>query len=111
MYKRLVVAAALFSGICSAQAQIVFADNFEADMLGLNYTSFVIGWAVSDGTVDLIGNGFFDFYPSNGKYVDLDGSSGNAGVLSRSLTLTGGTPTRPTSCSAAARAATATSSM
>ena len=38
-------------------------------------------WTVSDGTVDLIGNGFFDFLPGNGLYVDMDGSTGNAGTL------------------------------
>ena len=36
------------------------------------------GWAFFP--VDLIGNGFFDSYPGNGLCVDLDGSSGNAGV-------------------------------
>jgi hypothetical protein len=41
---------------------------------------------IGDGTVDLIGNGFFDFYPGNGLYVDLDGSTWNAGLL-RSTTL------------------------
>lgn len=39
----------------------------------LNYDGF-INWDVEDGTVDLIGNGFFDFLPDNGLYVDLAGS-------------------------------------
>jgi hypothetical protein len=91
MIKNFIVAAGLLSGLCSAQAQVVFADNFDADAQGVNYTAFVNGWTVGDGTVDLVGTGFFNFYPGNGNYVDLDGSTSNAGVLSRSLTLTGGT--------------------
>lgn len=38
----------------------------------LNYYSFK-EWIVS-GVVDLIGNGFYDFLPGNGMYVDLAGS-------------------------------------
>jgi hypothetical protein len=36
---------------------------------------------VSGGTVDLIGNGYFDFLPGNGLYVDMDGSTVNAGMM------------------------------
>jgi len=67
----------------SSMATIVFYDNFDTENGGvgaLNYTGFA-QWSVSSGTVDLIGNGFFDFYPGNGLYVDLDGSTNNAGVL------------------------------
>ena len=39
----------------------------------LNYTGWS-NWSV-DGVVDLIGNGFYDFLPGNGQYVDLIGSS------------------------------------
>jgi hypothetical protein len=88
---RHLVLAGLLAGASAAQAAVVFSDDFNADTQGLNYNAFVNGWAVSDGTVDLIGTGFFDFYPGNGNYVDLDGSTGNAGVLSQSLSLTGGT--------------------
>ena len=61
----------------------VFSDDFNAANGGvgvLNYTGFS-NWTVSDGTVDLIGNGYFDFLPGNGLYVDMDGSTGNAGKL------------------------------
>ena len=34
-----------------------------------------------EGSVDLIGNGFADFFPGNGLYLDLDGSTFNAGTL------------------------------
>jgi hypothetical protein len=42
--------------------------------------------------VDLIGNpSFFDFLPGNGRYVDLDGSTGDAGKMtSIALSLAGG---------------------
>ena len=60
------------------------SDNFNTENGGvgaLNYTGFA-NWDVNGGgTVDLIGNSSFDFYPGNGLYVDLDGSSSNAGVL------------------------------
>lgn len=62
---------------------ILFQDNFNTENSGsgvLNYNSFA-NWDVTDGTVDLIGNGFYDFYPGNGLYVDLDGSTSNAGIL------------------------------
>lgn len=74
----------------TSQAAPVFSDNFDTETLGLNYTGFA-NWTVSDGTVDLIGTGFFDLQPGNGHYVDLDGSTSNAGVMtSLALSLTGG---------------------
>ena len=42
----------------------------------LNYSNF-INWDVVDGTVDLQGNGLFDFLPGNGLYVDLAGTNPN----------------------------------
>lgn len=39
----------------------------------LNYCGFD-KWAVVDGHVDLVGNGFLDLLPGNGLYVDLAGS-------------------------------------
>ena len=62
---------------------VLFQDNFNAENGGsgaLNYTGFS-GWKIDRGTVDLIGNGFFDFYPGNGLYVDLDGSTSAAGKM------------------------------
>jgi len=67
----------------SASAYVMFSDNFNTENGGvgtLNYTGFA-NWDVSGGSVDLIGNKYFDFYPGNGLYVDLDGSTGNAGIL------------------------------
>lgn len=52
-------------------------DNFDDENGGSGmqvYNRFA-NWDVLDGSVDLIGNGYFDIYPGNGLYVDLDGSS------------------------------------
>ena len=67
-----------------------FSDNFDNQNGGngaLSYTGFA-NWTISNGTVDLIGNGFFDFLPGHGLYVDLDGSTSNAGLMtSESISL------------------------
>ena len=87
------MAAAVVAFTAQVQAATIFLDNFNSENGGvgaLNYTGFA-NWSVSAGTVDLIGNGFFDFYPGNGLYVDLDGSSGLAGTLiSKSFALGAG---------------------
>jgi hypothetical protein len=67
-----------------AQAAPVFSDNFDASVSGLNVVP--TGWAVNDGTVDVVGGGFC----VSGLCVDLDGSTGNAGILSRDFALLGG---------------------
>ncbi len=62
---------------------VVFEDTFDSEngqAGALNYAGFA-QWEVSDGTVDLIGTGFHDLQPGNGLYVDLDGSSNDAGVM------------------------------
>ena len=69
--------------ISPSKGNVVFIDNFNSENGGigtLNYNAFA-NWTVSDGTVDLIGNGFYDFLPGNGLYVDMDGSTGNAGKM------------------------------
>lgn len=74
-----------------ANANVVFSDNFNSENGGvgvLNYTGFA-NWTVSGGAVDLIGNGFFDFFPANGLYVDLDGSQNNAGIMTSILVAPG----------------------
>jgi hypothetical protein len=89
--RKIFAAAALMAGATAAQAAPVFSDNFDADTLGLNTTSFVQGWSVTNGTVDTIGTGFFDEIPGNGHYIDLDGSTGQAGTFSNSVTLAANT--------------------
>ena len=77
----------------SAGATVIFLDTFDGENSGaaqLNYTGFA-NWTVSGGTVDLIGNGSWDLQPGNGLYVDMDGSTNNAGKITTSLTLGVGT--------------------
>jgi hypothetical protein len=69
-------------------AATLLEDNFDAENSGtgtLNYSGLA-NWDVTDGSVDLIGNGFFDLLPSDGLYLDLDGSTGNAGKLESKTT-------------------------
>lgn len=63
----------------AAQAVPLFSDTFDGEALALNTS--LDNWTVSDGTIDVVGTGSFDFYPGNGNYVDLDGSSQNAGTI------------------------------
>jgi hypothetical protein len=69
-------------GAAPAWATVIFTDNFDTETQALNYAGFA-QWTVSGGTVDLIGSPppFFDFYPGQGRYVDMDGSTGNAGEI------------------------------
>jgi len=67
----------------------LFEDNFDSENGAkgrLNYRGFE-KWFVTRGDVDLIGNGFMDYQPGNGLYVDLDGSPGgwNTAVVAGTL--------------------------
>jgi hypothetical protein len=77
----------------TANANSIFYDDFNSENNGqelLNYTGFE-NWTVSEGTVDLIGSGSWPwFYNTNGLYVDLDGSSRDAGVMTTTLSLEAG---------------------
>ncbi len=65
---------------CStAQAALIFEDNFDAETPTLNYTGFS-NWTVDGGTVDLVANNTFSINCS-GNCVDLDGSTNNAGRM------------------------------
>ncbi len=78
----------------SAQAAPIYSDNFDsytADQL--NWAPPALsGWTVTGGgTVDIIGiSGSYDFLTGNGRYVDLDGSNGNSGLLSHTVSLLAG---------------------
>ena len=67
------------------------SDLFDANNPGLNVVP--TGWTNGNtGTFDLIGvcNGnpsYFDFFPGNGCYVDLDGSTNASGLLTKSFNL------------------------
>lgn len=86
----MVIASIAFAanGIPQAFARtVLLQDTFDTEnngsgQLNANFTN----WDVTDGTVDLIGNNFFDLYPGNGLYVDLDGSTGNAGRMESKTT-------------------------
>lgn len=103
MYKQLatLVTATLFT--LTANAGVIFEDNFDSEVPDVlvqsgsdtNYTSFT-NWTVTSGTVDLVANGDFGLScaGNTGKCVDLDGSSRNAGTFqSTALTLDPGTYT------------------
>lgn len=81
MNRLIVLATAAVLALCApAYAATVFYDDFDTETPGLNAT--LTKWDVSNGTIDVIpANNQYDFYPSNGLYVDLDGSSNDAGVI------------------------------
>ncbi|QKS30544.1 MAG: hypothetical protein FAZ92_02380 [Accumulibacter sp.] len=83
-----VVAAAVSGG---AHAAPFFSDDFQSSTEGGN--TVPSGWTVSAGTVEVLGQSFFGGLCNGSvseKCVDLDGSSGNAGILSRVFSLTAG---------------------
>jgi hypothetical protein len=66
-----------------ASAGNLFQPNFNSENGGnseLNYTGFQ-NFTVSSGSVDLIGNGSFDFGSNNNLYVDMAGSTGQYGAI------------------------------
>ncbi|MEH2422839.1 MAG: PEP-CTERM sorting domain-containing protein [Nostoc sp.] len=72
----------------AATVTTLLQDDFNQENNGvgtLNYNQFA-NFDVINGSVDLIGNGFFDFLPGNGLYVDLDGSTFLAGTLQSKTT-------------------------
>jgi hypothetical protein len=78
------VAGMLMLGMAgAASATTIFSDNFESDSIGLS-KSYLNNWSVSNGNVDLIGAGSsWSFFPlsTHGKYVDMDGSMSDAGLM------------------------------
>lgn len=71
-------------------SSVLFADDFDSENGGngeLNYFGFA-NWNVMAGSVDLIGNGFADFLPGHGLYLDLDGTTFAAGTLETKTTFT-----------------------
>ncbi len=69
---------------------VLLDDNFDGENSGVaagNYVDFS-NWDVSDGTVDLIGNGVHDLIPGNGLYVDIDGSTFDAGKMTTKTSFT-----------------------
>ena len=91
--KKFLAVAALSTLSCLSQAGVVFSDNFNSNgALGLNDTP--AGWTVTSGTVDVVGGagGWGGLCASGGVVcIDLDGSTNQAGILSRSFAATAGT--------------------
>ena len=71
--------AALGAGPAAADV-VLLSDNLDTETLALNYAGFA-DWNVLNATMDVIGPGFFDLQAGHGRYVDMDGSSGDAGRL------------------------------
>lgn len=76
-----IIVTSLVLAVPHSQAFVVFIDNFEAYTPALNQTNFLGVWTVSNGTVDVVQN--FAGIPTN--TIDLDGSSGDAGVFTSAL--------------------------
>jgi hypothetical protein len=71
------------SSTAFAPTTVVFSDNFDTENGGSpagNFSSLT-QWNITDGTIDLVGNGYADYLPGNGLYLDLDGWTDNAGRL------------------------------
>jgi hypothetical protein len=65
-------------------AGVLFEESFDAENGGqfaLDYDEFA-QWSVDRESVDLHGNGRYDWYPGNGLYVDMAGSSLKGGKIS-----------------------------
>lgn len=82
---RSVAAAAALLLATAAPAAPLFSDDFDAERGGVtvfNYNAFA-NFTVSDGTVDIVRSGDFGIACAGGagQCVDLDGTSGDAGVL------------------------------
>ena len=83
------IAMAACLSACVLEGEVIFEDDFDSenDRAGVvNYEDFD-KWDVVEGSVDLIGNDFYDFFPGNGLYVDLDGTTSEAGTLSTKAAL------------------------
>ncbi len=66
------------AGATSAKAASVFSDDFESDAYALNAS--LNNWTVASGSIDTIGGGFYGFYGA-GKYLDMNGSTGQGGRI------------------------------
>jgi hypothetical protein len=80
--------------VVAQQFELLFYDDFDSEngqQGELNYSGFK-NWRVVSGSVDLIGAGTpYDFLPGNGLYVDLDGTTNQAGTLeSNAISTVGG---------------------
>ena len=74
-----------------AAASPLFSDNFGVSGADIFNWNGAPNWTVTTGSVDLIGaGGSFDLIPGNGRYVDLDGSTNQPGLLATVMTFAPG---------------------
>jgi hypothetical protein len=65
----------------SSRAVLIFSDDFNSYTGGNNWAGEG-QWTVTEQSVDMIGVGtVWDLLPGNGLYLDMDGSTGNAGTI------------------------------
>lgn len=91
-----IIAVTVFAALAASARADIFSDNFDTENGGVGITNYngLTNWTVTNGTIDLIGNGYFDFLPGNGLYIDLDGSSFDAGdMMSMNIFLSPGSYT------------------
>jgi hypothetical protein len=81
------LAVSAFANPAHASSVTLLSDNFDTENDGvgtLNYSgfaNFTVSNAAAGGAVDLVGNGFQDYWTGNGLYVDICGTSTACGVL------------------------------
>lgn len=83
--KCMAIASVAMASFAAQASTTVFSDTFESASLALN--TIPAGWAVADGTVDVVTTGTYGLTCAGGagRCVDLDGSTMNPGVLSRTF--------------------------
>ena len=65
----------------TSKAALIFFDDFDSYNSGVPWYGGG-NWTVIEASVDMIGVGTpWDLIPGNGRYVDTDGSTGNAGAI------------------------------
>lgn len=89
----LLASAMVFSAamVQSAYAVPAFQDDFNSYTGSLTIVGTFGPWTVSQGSIDLIPVGSqYNFYPGNGTYVDLNGSTGQYGGIATVQTFAAG---------------------
>lgn len=92
-----VLAASALGCATGADAAVVFSDSFNSYAYMLNWAPPAATWMVASGSVDIIGQTTtqtaFNFFPGNGGYVDLDGTTQMPGALETTPSFAAGTYT------------------
>jgi hypothetical protein len=88
MLKQVIFATAIL-GASPASATVFFSENFDSYTPSLNFAAFNPPGQVINGTVDVVANGSFGITCAggSGNCLDMDGSTGDSGVFTFTLTL------------------------